>query len=271
MDAGCQRVNRWIRDQIFRDRAGGRVVRFELRHLPVGGKLGQELLSVEVPEELSDNWCEDKSSEIYGEAGNDALGIEQGVQRYVLLVYRADEPDTLRGRLAFTIAGPDRVETDGFISETPDKQGLTTMLMRHLESTEKTYAGVTGTLMGIMQRMTVALAEENTSLRAKQLESIEATESMLSMQQERQLAVSKAESHTRMIEDMLKEVKLLAPAVVNRLTGRQMLPESQSPKEVMATKFAETLSDEQKLSIASQLTPTQQIALAELFRRPDSH
>ena len=45
MDAGCQRVNRWIRDQIFRDRAGGRVVRFELRHLPVGGKLGQELLA----------------------------------------------------------------------------------------------------------------------------------------------------------------------------------------------------------------------------------
>lgn len=62
----------WIRKQVMVQRGEGRCTRLLLRHVVQGNKVGNEVASIIVPEEWSDEWIQDSVNEIETSAHTDA-------------------------------------------------------------------------------------------------------------------------------------------------------------------------------------------------------
>jgi hypothetical protein len=259
------KINQWLRAQLVKDSACGKIVRFELRHLPINAKFGQEIVTIDLrdAEDTSADWIESRAAEINSTANADCEGIAQGTQRYVLLAYRSEDPTAVKARFAFVVAGPDKEESEGFESEPASKSGVVAMLMRHVEAKERVFAQSFGMVLQSVQRMAATLADENEDLRAKRLEAIETTEELLSLRHERELEDKRAQSKIAIMEKTGKEVLALLPAVAARFMGGANAS-SDSVRDLQLKAFYESLTDNQKEKIASTLEPTQQIALVEL-------
>lgn len=264
MDSQTVKLQRWLRDQVLRERANGKVTRLELRHLSVGAKQGQEVTIVDLRDaELTDEWFITQTNEFLSAAQSDCEGIGQGTQRYVILVYRKDSPERSSGRFAFLVAN-EREESEGYESEPPNRAGLTQQLMRHLEAKERVYSSSLTVILGNMQRMASTLSEENARLREQQMQQQTTVEELLSMRHERDLETRKAEARINMLQEAAKEVKLLLPAIVSRFSGAKTGQDNLST--VAVQRFIESLDDEQRTKILETLKPDQQIALLEVIQ-----
>jgi hypothetical protein len=274
------RLERWIRDQILHERAAGKVVRFELRHLSVGAKMGQDVCTIDVREDdICEGWFNSTTAHLLSSANSDADGIGEGTQRYVVLVYRAEEPDKSRGRFAFVVACvADKEENEGYESEPPNKIGVLSQTMRHNEALQRAmnerdriYFGTMSSLLGHVQRMCGTLSEENERLRNKELENIHVTQELFDMRDQRLLEAKKADAGIEMRTKMLEEIKLLGPAIINRLAGKDVVPQAKDGKSIAIERFVESLTEEQKLEFSKHLTSSQQIALLELINSSMAH
>lgn len=263
METTANKLSRWLRSQILREQKTGKVIRLELRHLPSGAKQGQEVSTLDMrSERADDNWFTSQASLFIDEAQNDCDGLAHGTQRYVILAYREEQPERARARFPFVLSYEEE-SVDGYESEPPTKSGLTQQLMRHLEAKERTFMASLGTVLHTMQRMASTLSDENHHLREHQISTMTMVEELLSMRHERELEAHKAEARINIMKDTAKDIKLLLPAIVQRLTGQKSESSSDNPEQI--SRFLNSLDDEQKAQIASILKPAQQIALMEFI------
>jgi hypothetical protein len=256
----------WLRNQVLVSRFGGRVVKVDLAHISVEGKLGQEIQSYEVREESPpDSWFEETVDAIILLAEGDAKNLGS-VQKYALRIFREKDPSRSTARMIHRVQGADSDEDiSGFDSEPSTPKGLLTQLMRHNEASQRALVASLQTIMVTMQRTMARLAEQNDKLQTDRMDSMHIMEEMMSAKLERELAADIARQKQATMGELAKEVKLLAPALINRLTGHETLP-APDTKALAVSRFVESLTSEQKADLAKGLKPDQQIALLEIMQ-----
>jgi hypothetical protein len=256
----------WIRNQILVSRSGGYVIRLDLAHLPVGGMVGHEIQSFDVPgDKPLDTWFEETTDQITTAAQIDS-GALGGVQRYVVRSYRRDLPDKCSARTILRIrAVSDGSEDSGFESEPATPKGLLSQLMRHNEANTRALVQSLQVVMVTMQRTLSRLSEQNDKLQTQRIETMESMEEMLSAKLDRELSAKREENRQGIMTDLVKEVKLLAPAVIQKMTGVQT-EGAASLKDIALKRFFESLTDDQKTVFIKGLNTDQQIALAEIMQ-----
>ncbi len=254
------KMTQFLRNQIFIARESGPVSRIELRHLPAGSKLGHEVLVLEVPEDPEDDWFLNVIDEVDAATLNDA-GAVGGVQTYILLVFRKGTPKA-QARFAFRRAGLEDSDDQGFDSEPATSPGLLKQLMRHNEALTKVNAANSGVMLRVQAKMIEHFGNENFKMLEARMEQVEMIEELQTMKHARELESAKALNHEERMTGLLDTVKLLAPTVINKMTGKELLPTEAAP--VVA--FLESLDEEQQGKIAELLSPAQQVALAEMVR-----
>lgn len=271
------RIITHLRNQCSAERHGqGRVVSLELRHIPLGSKSGNTVVSLEAPESPSENWYQDATQRVYVAAEADANAI-LGVQAYALYIFREKDPARPVERCSFRIAGQgDDTDGDETSSEPPTKAGLFAQLMRHNDAKDRTLSATMQTIVQSQNRMIESLAADNNKMAEQRLEMIETVERLISLQHERDLAKQQAEEKTKMMREGLDTIKLLGPAVINRISGGKI--PSTDPQVLAVKAFLASLSQEQKDSfkrslapVLSDLKPEQSIALLELFNSVEAH
>ena len=116
-----------------------------------------------------------------------------------------------------------------------------------------------------MQRTISRQNEHIEKLLADRRETFEITEDLKSQKHERELMSLETENREKRYADMFEKASLLLPAVVNRVSGKKLLPETVSPMQDMLKGLAESLTPEQLTKIMPTLKPEQQIALLEFI------
>ena len=271
MTNNLHRIVSFVRREMTTSKPTGEVVRFELRHLPVGSKRGHEVLTVNVPEKTDSEWYEHTGAEIVASAENDAEGIASGPQRYVITVFRDKNPEKSQGRIALMIAADDADEEGEIESEPATKQGLMAQLMRHNEAKERIHQSSMAVMMQALQKMVGSLADENSRLREQRFNDIEAIEDLLSQRTDRDIAARKADAQIGLMQETGKKVAGLLPVVMNRMMGGKS-----DGQAMLVNNILGSLTEEQKTKLIEafgslDLNPEQQIAAGELLRSLNNH
>lgn len=253
MEEQQKHLERWIRQhkQIARDE--GDLVFLELTHL--GQTRHEKLWSSPVD---IDSDPEDLASAAYQAAYDDATGLG-GIQRYSLATFFGTEKKKKIGeKKRFRIRGPEDEDFPEDIgSEVANAKGLVTQSMRHSEALMRTTVGSAQDIIRHYQKMVDSFGMENERLRVKLAEMYDAHEEILSLQNEREIERMQAEKKEERFDELIRMVKLLGPGIVNKLAGKKILEEKESPEAFQLREFMESLTQEQLQQLGGVLKPAQ--------------
>lgn len=262
---------RYIRTELVKKYDGEkRVTRFVLRHAAPGAK-GAEVEAWDLSDErlnLDHDDLERLANEIAMRAQTDADGVGvAGPQRYVVQSFKRGDT---RGstRFAFTLRANVEDEMDGGGGdEPPTLRGLVTQQMRHNEALTRLNVTLAGTMANQMARRMEAMDSEMTKMREERSATFLALEAAKTDEHNRELeAMHQMKTEERKDEAFSKLMKL-APVVVNRLAGKNLLPSGNiDPLQLILTELATSLSPEQLQAIAANLKAEQQIQFVEILR-----
>jgi len=176
-------------------------------------------------EDRSDVGIDLLCSAIMQHAEQDAHGLG-GTQRYQLQYYVGSN-QTHQERISFHVHGPSLEESEegGGMSEGPTKQGQISQQMRHNEGIMKISIGATTSMLQMMQRENQELRSYVRQLEEQRLKNAEVYEELLSKKHERDLETRKQEASERRKEAILARVIPVIPLLINKVTGKNLLPE----------------------------------------------
>lgn len=264
------KVKRWLEKHLWDTREEGPVVKVVVKHLDANGRAGkEEIWSHNIPHEgdsvtLREEDVMDLINEMDMSCYDDAEGMAAGLQRYKILCY-VKHKSNAHSRFTFSLAGDNQDVDDTGVSEPATQKGLLGQLMRHNEAIMRTAVMSTNQNMAMMQRTIGRQNEHIEKLLEDRRETFEVTEDLKSQRHDRDLASTQMENQEKRYSEMFDKASLLLPAVVNRVAGKKLLPESVSPMQDMLKGLAESLTEEQLTKIMPTLMPEQQIALLEFM------
>lgn len=211
----------------------------------------------------------------------DGLAGEGGSksQTYTLVPYFKDgEVDGIRN----VFWQPSMVNLDGSVessvlgtvTEPPTIAGHSAQGMRHLEIREQLQIQMMARLLTHSERHTVNQQAEIQSLRdqirqmeERRIAQFAAQEDLLSRQFERDQARQADARQTEFFEQLAQRVWMLLPNVINKVTGKKLLPETQNPTLEMVKEFLGSFTKEQMdaLPAAGIFTDVQAMTIMELY------
>jgi len=265
------KVKRWLEKHLWTTREEGPVVKVLVKHLDANGKAGKvEIWSCMIPHEgdsvtLPEDEIPDMLQDLETTCFDDAEGMAAGLQRYQILAYVKHKAHA-HTRFTFRMTGDsDDDEDDTGVSEPATQKGLVAQLMRHNEAIMRSNVLTTNQNLAMLQRTVANQYSHIEKLLDDRRENFEIVETLKSEHHERELATRESNSRQDRFDQMAEKANLLLPAVVNRIAGKKLLPETVSPMQDMMKTFAESLSPEQIATIMPTLKPEQQIALMEFM------
>lgn len=177
-------------------------------------------------------------------ANRDVNGLG-AIQSYALYPYFGTEGGS-RGRFPFTLeANPiDDVRFEDNSSEPATPKGQLAQSMRHLEKVLQMATGGQELAMRHLQTMIHDLREENERLRQGREQMIIRHERTLSDQHARDLASQQFVISERRKQEFVSLIKMLAPAAINRIAGKNILPEAVPPIMLMVQELLARLDQE---------------------------
>lgn len=257
------KIEKWLRRQIY-GRKLERCEKIELRHLAIGKHKGEEVQSYAIEARVEERELVELAEQIDSHAQEDANGMG-ALQRYVLLAY-FKEDESSHGRFVFRkSAEKDDEDGDSFDSEPPTKQGLVAQQMRHNEIIMRNSNFTMGQMLSMLKEQNRELQDENRTLRQERREQIETYEKLLSLQHERELETKRHEFMLKAKEQMFEKIALLAPAIVNRMMGKKVLPEKTTPESMALKALMDTITPEQMQKMNEVFTPDQLISILNLY------
>lgn len=257
----------FVRSELVKERKTGKFTGFVLRHAAPGSK-GNEVDSWDLSDEqLTLDDANRLANEIGNRAQIDANGNGPGPQRYVL---SSVVEGGRAARLAFVLRGESQDEEEedpnSAGNDPPTMRGLVQQQMRHNEALARTLIQVSSTAGSHMARQLEAMGRQVESMLKDRFDMFEQLEQSRNANNEREIAVMQALNKEKHKEAAVEKMLALAPAVVNRLTGKSVVEDAQDPLKMMFKDFATSLSPEQLRAIGASLNPTQQIQMVELLR-----
>lgn len=228
-------------------------VQIQLRQIGMNDSI---LHSEEIPEDLS-ILTEDRLYEMINQildlASQDADGFGAIQSYYCVAFFKGDRRPSQRSP-TFRIS-PDNVDTAIDGSEPANAHGLLKQLMRHLEAKERTSTlereAVMRHLTATVERLTTAnLAHEQ-----QRIEMFRFTEELMSERHQRQLEEKYAERKDERMAEALQLIKDWGPTIVNRLSGRNVLPGAKSPEKAIIEQVMSKITADELEQIAAVLGP----------------
>lgn len=258
-----EKIATWIKRQYFKH--DGAVTRVVLTHRS-GAQRNKNVESFSVPSMDADDVdrrIEFLAEEIELAAADHAEAFER-VQKYNLEIFISGEEHS-PASTGFRISTIDYHGTDEE-TEPPTQQGQHGQILRHNEALTRHVIGFSMQQFQAADRQIQALSELNERLMKERLNNLTATESLLTQQNERDIANKAAEQRMELMSDVVGQLKLLGPVLMNRAAGRQLLPAA-NPQSVAIRSLLESIKSEQAESIVDLLDQSQAEMFADLLTR----
>ncbi len=257
-------LNNYLRSELVKIRKTNPITKFVLRHASPGSK-GNEVESWEHDSAIKLEDIPRLAADILGRAQTDSDGLGPGVHRYTFSAVAKGEGKTTR--LMFRLRGGEESDEESVGGEdSPTMKGLTQQLMRHNEATQRTLISSVGTMLSLMGRRMESQDAEMTQMRRERSETFLALEEAKSQQHDRDMTAMETMNADKRKDMAFNKIMQLAPAVVNRISGKNLLPEKTSPMDMMLENLVKSLDETQFAAIASQLRPDQQLTFVEILR-----
>jgi hypothetical protein len=239
MSENKDRILRKIREVLLMEHREGPCVRFELKHIVLKGDAGHvQTYNISADTDRTESLCESMAESVETDAETDGDG-NGGLQRYQLLFYHESDPNKPVSRLAFRCGDGSEIRTAD--SEPATTDGILAQQMRHNEALMRTQVQSVNNILQIQQRSIEKLQTEKERLENDRFRFMEVHERMLSEAHSRHLAEQETEFEMLMKKQVADKLMMLAPTVVNRLTGHKILPEKTTPKDEMIKNLSKSI------------------------------
>lgn len=236
-------------------------VKIVVTHLIRGNKLGDEIRSIQIPANRSEDWPHATATKIYEQASKEAIALGTELQRYTVQVFFASEKgteDRPRQRHVMTATG-DRKSLDDLTTEGPSPEGQIAQLQRHVEAATQLALKHTANTIEDYRIEIRALRDENASLRAERIRDFQAMEEVHSLQHTRAAEMRREDLKTSVIQSSIEKVQALLPMAVGHLAAKGMVPESVA-QTLLIKQFVDCLTPSDWQALATVL-PAEKIAL----------
>jgi len=257
-DTNRDKMVRWIRKQLG---TSGELLKLVLRH--ASGAKTAAVCELDVDQKTT---AEDYASSVMLAATDDANGLG-GIHKYSLASYFADRIEAPRERFSFRIIAEENDEDgmDALSTEDGNAKGLLAQMMRHNEAIMRTSVMGTNDLIRHYQQMVSSQMNRNSELEERHTHLVGMIEEVSSLKHERDIASLRAASDMKRKDDLVEKGMLLLPSVVNKLTGKKLLPEEITPEKATLVAFGKSLTPDQLEKFQAILKPEQLIAILSLL------
>lgn len=254
-----KRIVEWLKRNAYTEREEGTFLKVIVRHVHNKSKVGDEMANFDVPKlaERSEDWAEDLGREIVNTLTVEAAQFG-GMQHYAAYSVYSDAEKPVN-RCILSIQGTISEDDDGLLSEPPTKEGMVAQAMRHQEANARILMATVGSMTESMRRQNERLSSMVEKLLTDKFENAEAMIEMLDQKQARDIELMKEKAKANAFEEGIKTVKMLGPAVLNRVLGAKVLPESQSGLSQVARALYGSLTQEQVANLSKTFTQEQLI------------
>lgn len=260
-----QQIGDWIREHVSMPVAGrGRCRRIVLRHMSLESKPQGDVNSFNIPQDEGLAGETDMLvNRVVDAAQRDANDFEGGIQKYALYAYYTDDPNYVPRKI-FRVAADDEVTRDVNPSEPPTEKGLVAQTMRHLEAVMKTATVSYGVTVENLTR------QVRDAMEAKKVTDQQTVDLMLLVQENineahrRRLDERREEMEMGIKEGLFEQLKVAIPIILNRISGKPLLPEQDKSFMLMAA-LLENLRPEQQAFLRESLDPPQAAVLGEIL------
>lgn len=262
-------LEKWLFSCLSQSEPTARFCRVVACHLVRGNSRGEEAFYLGVPEKMkdSDQWCRETAMDIYTRLQAEA-SVLAGLQRYALYSFYTDDLDNHASRSLVALDGGSDVDSaDPLLTEGPDKTGLTSQAMRHLEAIMKVHVSGQMTLLQGYQTQVTKLSGMLEKVLDQRASALEREQAVMLQTQEHELAAIQARAKGKAIEALGEKLGLFLPAVANKIAGQQLFPVQANAMAMMVKGLMTSIaSDETKMkTIMSVLEPEQQIVFFQLM------
>jgi hypothetical protein len=258
-----KKVETWVREQLYGSHKGGTCTSIIIRHLPKNSKVGEDIHTIEVPKEAEEDFLDYTVSEILSTAESDATGIGEN-QSYAAYSFHGKNKKHTK-RLTFCVMAQMSDSDESEKSEQATKQGHMAQMMRHNNALFKNSVDSMSQVLKTFQVTNTRLSDQNEALMADKLKTIQIVEELTSLGQQRQLETKKQEAKIHMMEQSMEKLTMLMPHIVNKLTGKKMLPAPSGIQNSIES-LAGSITEEQVELIQSKFTPEQQAAIMDIIQ-----
>jgi hypothetical protein len=193
---------------------------------------------------------------------NDASGFG-GIQKYLVIACLGE---ALLARLPVRQTTSEVRIGDAVDSEPPTPHGLLSQLMRHNEAQARLFASAMGQIVSTMGNTIERQKADIDRADAIRIEALQRIEDLISQKHARKIETLREASRAKRFESLFGLAMGLAPVVADRVLGKKIFGGAAAgPTRTLIKRFAESLTDDQKLKMLGVLDPTQVVALQELF------
>jgi hypothetical protein len=184
-----------------------------------------------------DRWIDDIARKMESDAG----GYNGATQRYFVEGYfGTDTRPAARQPFCLAVDDGDDGDNPHGPTEKPTHDGALALVMRLADNSHgrslTSWHQLTKELRNELASKRVEIRELQQELKDARTEIGEmrgAYESMLSQKHERDLMTKESEQRRRLFSEAFHEVRLIAPVLLNRMAGQRVLPESDTPPEML--------------------------------------
>lgn len=253
-------LERFIRQQLFRVRETP-LERFVLRSAAPGGK-GAEVDTIVIPDGFNGDHIGILLDDICAKAQSDADSLGTKLQRYILIACEVGKKDGPRQAFRLRGEGDDDDGDEG--EEAPTEKGLVSQLMRHNEALMRGVMMLSATQTTAMSRRLEgqeATINRMFDERVKDREAIEAAKS-LSHERDMQMLLTSGQEDRK--AQLVEKVQTLFPLIVNKLAGKEIIPDGADGDIVQ--KLAASFTQEQLQQMAPLLNNEQQLLMMTLIK-----
>jgi len=241
----------------------GKVSRLELRQI-VHGEADAVVYTWSFEEEQLAE-LDDLAQDIFTTAQADGEEHD-GPTRYTVLAFFGGSPMPSARCASVRILSAVRSHGDFEETEPSNSRGLVAQQMRHTEVLMRQLVAMSGVQVDHAEKSLSRAYRRIEHLEEERSSFVDALEDLAQSSHDRQLEEADHKAKLKRREEMFEQVKILGPAVVNRLTGQKLLPESSTPQEEMIGELLSSLNPTQLETLRSIFTPAQMIAFGELFK-----
>ena len=260
-----QQITDWIREHVSMPVAGrGRCKRIVVRHMSLENKPQGDVASFNIPQ--GDGLIGETDmliNKIVDASQRDANDFEGGIQKYALYAYYTDDPNYIPRKI-FRVAADDEVTRDINPSEPPNEKGLMAQTMRHLEAVMKTATVSYGVTVENLTRQVRDYQESKKITDQQTVDLMLLVQENLNEAHQRRLNERREEMEMGIKEGLFEQLKVAIPIILNRISGKPILPEQDKSFMLMAA-LLENLRPEQQAFLRDGLDPPQAAVLGEIL------
>lgn len=164
------------------------------------------------------------------------------------------------------------MDMPGSMTEGPTTRGHMHMMMRMTNDMHKSSIGGYGNMVLMLTRQLEQREARIQQLERTNTETFRLQQELLDRHEEREIERAKRRRRTEIEDMVVKQVFMVAPTIVNKLLGQNLLPESKNGDTELIKALLDSLSEEQMAQIQHIFKPEQFQAVADLYLKyKDEH